>query len=640
MCGIFGSLGGPALPDGEAERLADTLRHRGPDAGGVWRDPDAGILLAHRRLSILELSPLGDQPMASASGRFVATYNGEIYNFPDLRRELEGLGHAFRGRSDTEVMLAAFDQWGVRATLPRQNGMFAAGVWDRRDRALHLFRDRAGEKPLYYGWCGSTFLFASELKALRAHPAFRAPVDRGSLALYLAHDYIPSPRTIYGGIRKLPPGTWLLVGREPEAYWSAADEARRGRAERFSDSEPELVARLESLLRDAVRIRMLADVPVGAFLSGGIDSSLVVALMQASSARPVRTFTIGFREAGYDEAKDALQVARHLGTDHTELTVTPQEARDVIPLLPDLYDEPFADSSQIPTHLIAKLARPEVTVALSGDAGDELFGGYARYQLGRRIWRSVERVPRPARRAAGWLLRAVPPRGWDLASRAVAPHLRIRRRWGEHLHKLGAVLSNAGPEPLFVGLNVRWRLAETPALGVPGGLPPLVPPFASSGLGDVLEWMMLADFVTYLPDDILAKVDRAAMGVGLETRIPYLDPRVVEFAFRLPLSCRIRGSEGKWILRQVLGRHVPRPLFERPKMGFSIPLGAWLRGPLRPWAEELLSPRRLESEGYLRPAPIRRRWEDHLQGRADWSAPLWSVLVFQSWLRRGSPDAH
>lgn len=647
MCGLAGFLDPSRRTGGEelratVTRMAAALRHRGPDDGGAWVDAEAGIALGHRRLSIVDLSPLGHQPMQSACGRYVTAFNGEIYNHRALRRELEGLGHAFRGHSDTEVMLAAFVEWGLEAALERFNGMFALALWDRKGRLLHLVRDRLGEKPLYYGWMGRTFLFGSELKALRAHPEFRGEVDRGALALYLRHNYIPTPYSIYRGIRKLPPGTRLtLNGADagaaptPIPYWSFREVSERGVAEPFTGSADEAAAHLDTLLRDAVKLRMEADVPLGAFLSGGIDSSTVVALMQAQGDRPVKTFTIGFHEAAYNEAEDAKAVARHLGTEHTELYVTPGEAMAVIPRLPALYDEPFADSSQIPTFLVSELARRHVTVSLSGDAGDELFGGYNRYFWGRSIWQRIGWMPRGMRGAAARALTVLPPEAWETVFRMTGPVLpgKIKQRSpGDKLHKLAEILAVNDPETMYLGLVSHWK--DPASLAVGASEPPTVLTDRSqwADLPDFTQRMMYLDTVTYLPDDILVKVDRASMGVSLEGRIPFLDHRVVEFAWRLPLSMKVRDGQGKWLLRQVLYGYVPRGLIERPKMGFGVPIDAWLRGPLRDWAESLLAERRLRAEGFLHPRPIREKWAEHLSGRRNWQYHLWDVLMFQAWL--------
>lgn len=657
MCGFAGFLGGAALFGGGraapvATAMADCIRHRGPDHGGLWLDPDSGVAFAHRRLAIVDLSAAGEQPMESRSGRYVTIYNGEIYNHLDLRRQLEAEGHCgeWRGHSDTETLLAAIDAWGMRGALERSIGMFALALWDRRDRALILARDRLGEKPLYYGWQGqgqgSAFLFGSELKAFRPHPAFEGEIDRDSLTLLMRHGYIPAPHSIYRGISKLMPGCFatLRAGRrelEVETYWSAAEVAELGTREPLTASPAEAVESLEHLLMDAVGQQMIADVPLGAFLSGGVDSSTIVALMQAQSTRPVKTFSIGFYEEEYNEAAHAKAVAEHLGTDHTELYVTAEEAMRVVPQLPEMYDEPFADPSQIPTYLVSQLARRSVTVSLSGDAGDELFGGYNRYKMTAAFWRRLSMAPRPLRGVLAGALTSVSPRTWNRLASAVEPILpeSLRMRVpGDKIHKGAGVLKSASAAELYHGLVSSWRDPE--ALVVGGREPPTLltgrtPDLA--GLSEI-ERMMALDMITYLPDDILAKVDRAAMRVSLETRVPLLDHRVVEFAWRLPIDYKIRGGQTKWALREVLYRHVPKALIERPKMGFGVPIGEWLRGPMRDWAEALLDSGRLAREGYFRPEPIRRMWQAHLEGNVNEQYKLWIVLMFQAWLESQGAD--
>jgi asparagine synthase (glutamine-hydrolysing) len=618
--------------------MARRIAHRGPDDAGTWLDDAAGMALAHVRLSILDVSPAGHQPMVSRSGRYVTVFNGEIYNHSELRARLPRA--AWRGHSDTEALLAGVEAWGLQETLRSAVGMFALALWDREERVLWLARDRMGEKPLYYGSQNGVFFFGSELKALRAHPEFAPDVDRDALALFLRHCYVPAPYSIYRGVRKLPPGTLLRLAasgsEEISSYWSMAAAVAAGRDDPFTGSEEEAIGLLDAKIGAAVSLQRVADVPLGAFLSGGVDSSTVVALMQAQSPRPVKTFTIGLREPGYNEADHAKAVAGHLGTDHTELYVTPDEARSVIPALPELYDEPFGDSSQVPTHLVSKLARQQVTVSLSGDGGDELFGGYNRYFWGDRIWRKVGWMPGPVRRASGRLITSVPARTWSASYAAlgnVVPRSLRIARLGDKLHKLADRMSAVDDiDDLYCSLVSEWKHPSEVVIG--GREPPTLLSDRSAwpqGLGPE-ERMMYLDAMTYLPDDILAKVDRAAMGVSLESRVPLLDHRVVEFAWRLPMSMKIRGGQGKWILRQVLYRYVPRQLIERPKMGFGIPLGAWLRGPLKDWAEGLLEEGRLVREGFLRPEPIRHKWAEHLSGERDWEQPLWNVLMFQAWL--------
>jgi len=676
MCGITGFFAAPARPEGElkemARSMANAIVHRGPDDSGAWADAQAGIALGHRRLSIIDLSPAGHQPMASSSGRFVVAFNGEIYNHLELRAELEkspdpsplpgGDGARWRGHSDTETLLAGFEAWGIEATLNKTVGMFAIALWDVRERTLHLARDRFGEKPLYYGWAGSgagrALVFGSELKALRAFPGFANPVCRQALAQYMRFMYVPAPRSIYQGIYKLEPGCMVsIIGpppgdapaqplRPPEVYgtlsmrrwWTLADVVQAGAKNQLTD-EVEAVQLLEQRLAEAVRLQSLADVPLGAFLSGGVDSSAIVALMQQQATRPVKTFTVGFEEAGFDESPHARAVAQHLGTDHAELFVTAAEAQAVIAQLPDMYDEPFADSSQIPTHLVCRAARQHVTVALSGDAGDELFGGYNRYFWGPRIWKRLAWLPYPVRQALGAAISAVPVAGWDALSRPVNALLGGQgiARAGDKAHKLAARLRGVrNLDDLYLSLVSEWQDPAQVVRGENGMVqePPslLDDSVPAQGMEGSPLRMMYRDSMTYLPDDILCKVDRAAMAVSLETRVPFLDHRVAELAWRLPLGSKIRGGQGKWALRQVLYRHVPRELIDRPKAGFGIPVGQWLRGPLRPWAESLLDEKRLQTEGYFYPAPIRQKWVEHLAGQRDHTSSLWAVLMFQAWL--------
>lgn len=649
MCGLTGffqlrALGAEVHTE-TVRRMADRLLHRGPDDEGVWVDEVAGIALAHRRLSILDLSPAGHQPMASASGRYVIAFNGEIYNHLDMRSALDKAGAGetalinWRGHSDTETLLAGFDAWGIRGTIERCVGMFAFAVWDRKERVLTLGRDRLGEKPLYYGRQGTSFIFGSELKALKAHPSFQADIDRDALSLFMRHNYIPAPHSIYQGIYKLQPGHFLTVSadrHEPviDAYWSLCDVAESGCRNPLDGSAQDVTDELERLLKSAVRQQMMADVPLGAFLSGGIDSSTVVALMQAQSDRPVKTFTIGFNEEGYNEAVHAKAVAHHLGTEHTELYVTPQQALDVIPKLPNLYCEPFADSSEIPTFLVSQLAKQHVTVSLSGDAGDELFSGYNRYVLGQKLWGKLSRVPVGLRAVAASGIRALSPGTWNSILspfQALPPNSSRLINIGDKLHKGAGVLAARRIDDLYLGLLTHWNPEEIvvdgrePATCLNGRTPTL------SGL-DELQRMMALDAMTYLPDDILVKVDRAAMGVSLESRVPFLDHRVVEFAWRIPQSMKLRNGVGKWILREVLYRHVPKELIERPKMGFGVPIDVWLRGPLKDWAEALLDEGRLRREGFFNPSPIRTKWAEHLSGKRNWQYLLWDVLMFQAWL--------
>jgi asparagine synthase (glutamine-hydrolysing) len=638
VCGIAGAyLRRPASPDdlsASAGRMSGSLVHRGPDDSGHFVDERGGLLLAFRRLAIIDLSHAGHQPMESASGRYVLIFNGEAYNYAAVREELERLGAApaWRGHSDTEVLLAAIERWGLESAVQRFTGMFAFAVWDRREQTLHLVRDRVGVKPLYYSLAGDAVLFGSELKALAAHPLFRGEIDRDAVALYARYGYVPAPWTIYRGTFKLPPGGILTIAPgaarpEPRLYWNVRDVAARGVANPFRGSDAEALDALDALLADSVGLRMIADVPLGVFLSGGVDSAMVVAQMQRLNRGPVRTFTIGLRESGYDEARYARAVAKHLGTDHTELYVTAEEALGVIPLLPHIYDEPFADASQIPTYLVSKLARQSVTVSLSGDGGDELFGGYSRYFLGRSLWKNTRRIPRPLRPLAGAALRALPPNAWN---RLLSPLSRaipaLRERAGDRLHKLARAMNATGPDALYRELVSLWSGV------VPGAAPLPIAIDTPPPLDDVTERMMLLDQVSYLVDDILVKVDRASMAVSLEAREPLLDHRLIELAWSLPLHMKVRGGKGKWILRRLLARYLPEEMIERPKMGFAIPLDAWLRGPLRDWAETLLDERRLRAEGYFDAPRVRKAWTAHLAGGAEWQQHLWTILMFQAWL--------
>ncbi len=639
MCGITGFIDPRAAAELEprcAEMVA-TLHHRGPDDRGVWCDGEAGVALGHARLSIVDLSPLGHQPMVSADGRWVIAYNGEVYNFAELRRELEGQGARFRGHSDTEVIVEACAAWGVEATVRRLIGMFAIALWDRAERSLHLVRDRLGIKPLYWGRFGDLLLFGSELKALRAHPGWRPEVDREALHGFMRHGYVPAPLSIYCGVHKLPPGHILRLrpGGELhlERYWDLRELALTGQAAPEFASDAEAVEALDGLLRDAVRRRMVADVPLGALLSGGIDSSVVVALMQAQSERPVKSFSIGFHEREYDESQHAKAVARHLGTEHTELHVAPGHAMEILPRMAEWYDEPFADASQVPTFLVSELTRQHVTVALSGDGGDELFAGYTRYFWADAIWRRMGRLPLPVRRATAASLRLLSPAAWNrlfgLVPRAWRPS-----HAGGKVHKVADLLAMPDADAVYRSLVSLWPDPEKLVLG---GAEPATPLWDAGLCRDFpgfTERMQYMDTVTYLPDDILTKVDRASMAVALEARVPLLDHRVVEFAWRQPMSRKIRDGQGKWLLRQVLNRYVPRELIERPKMGFGVPIDHWLRGPLRDWAEALLDERRLREEGYLNPAPVRRMWHEHQSGTRNRQYPLWAVLMFQQWLER------
>lgn len=647
MCGIAGFVGAKWPENEETQttltRMIQRLNHRGPDHQETWIDGNARVAFAHSRLAILDLSSAGNQPMHSHSGRFVISYNGEIYNHRELRVQLGECGYArnWTGHSDTEALLAAIETWGVRSALQRSIGMFAFALWDRSSRTLTLARDRLGEKPLYYGRQreDQPFLFASELKALAQYPGFSTDIDRNALAQLLRYNYIPAPLTIFKGIAKLKPGTFLTLGEDSadpvlESYWSAIDVAKRGIAQPLEVPEEEVVDQLELQLERAIGQQMIADVPLGAFLSGGVDSSTVVALMQKLASRPVKTFTIGFHEKSYDEAEHAKAVAAHLGTDHTQLYVTPQEARQVIPALPQIYDEPFADSSQIPTHLVSALAGEHVKVALSGDGGDEVFGGYNRYLYTAKLWNSISAFPKPVRAAAAAALKTISPTAWTSFGKAThrfLPRLAQVDRLGDKIHKGASLMTSDSLDELYWGMTSHWRNPDSVVIGVTDQSGGVIRAGDMSGFSGI-ERMMLLDLTEYLPDDILVKVDRAAMAVSLETRSPFLDPNLIEFAWRLPFRHRLRNNTTKWILRQLLYRHVPKQLVDRPKMGFGIPIGAWLRGPLRQWAEELLEERRLREEGYFRPEPIRQMWRAHLNGSVDVEHRLWIVLMFQQWM--------
>jgi asparagine synthase (glutamine-hydrolysing) len=654
MCGITGFLdtrrdNTTAELDARVTRMSDAIIHRGPDDNGSWVDAATGVALGFRRLAIVDLTPTGHQPMISNSGRYVMVFNGEIYNYAEIRNQLITSGITFRGTSDSEVMVEAIDSWGLITSVKRFNGQFAFALWDRKDRMLHLVRDRVGVKPLYYGWFGKALLFGSELKSLRANSDFRGEINRDALTLFMRHNYIPAPYSIYQNVYKQVPGTILTFPMdrpgllpEPEVFWSSRETVEAGLANPFPGTDDEAVEQLDSLLHESVRLRMMADVPLGAFLSGGVDSSTIVALMQSESSQPVKTFTIGFKEDDYNEAEHARKVAAHLKTDHTELIVTPQEAQAVIPKISALYDEPFSDSSQIPTYLVSEMTRKHVTVSLSGDGGDELFAGYNRYFWGRDIWSRIGWMGSGLRGAMAGGMRVLSPQSWDSVFRRLKPILPNELRVpsaGEKMQKLSDVVAVDSEQSLYRHLVSHWKHPEEIVLGGKEPVTPLTDSKNWPRIPDFTRWMMYMDQITYLPDDILAKVDRASMGVSLEARVPFLDDhRVIEFAWRLPMSMKIRNGQGKWILRQVLDKYVPKELIERPKMGFGIPMDSWLRGPLREWAEDLLDETRMREEGYINPIPVQKYWNDHISGRHNYQYYLWDVLVFQDWLRAQVPQ--
>lgn len=640
MCGLTGIMSPVGAADRRtlhecADTMARALSHRGPDDQGLWQDPDVPLVLAHRRLSILDLSPEGHQPMSAESGRYVMVFNGEIYNFMDLRRPLEATGHVFRGRSDTEVLLAAIDRWGLSPTLEKINGMFAIALWDRQEKTLHLIRDRMGKKPLYVGWAGRDLVFASELKALHVHPDFRPLIHRESLAAYLRTGFICAPRCIYQNAWSLPPAARMtlpfnglapgesLLGRI-EQYWSpisAVSAARTPGNPPPSDSGA--LESFDSVFESCVRDRMMADVPLGALLSGGLDSSAVVAMMQRLSSRPVKTYTIGFDETGFDESRASAKIAAHLGTDHHEARMDGAQALSIVPRLSDLYDEPFADASAIPTALVCTFARRDVTVALSGDGGDEMFGGYHRHVTGARLWSRTRWIPASMRSALARAVLARTPAWWD----ARLSHI---PQAGQKLHKAAKAFSFGEPGQIHRSLLSHW---PDPSSLLPGTAPPDFEPRMERRDLSFAEDMMLRDILTYLPHDVLVKVDRASMAAGIEARAPFLDGRMFDFSWSLPLSMKIRGRRGKWLLRTWLARQIPEALFDRPKQGFTPPIGAWLKGPLKEWTEDLLSDDSLR-ESDVSPAPVRNLWAEHLANRGDHAMQLWVVLTYCAWRRR------
>lgn len=652
MCGIAGLIdlefaNNSADHERIARSMANALVHRGPDDIGVWVD-SVGVALAHRRLSIIDLSSAGHQPMLSSTGRYVLVFNGEIYNHLELRQLMSAQKrYTWRGQSDTETLLRCIEEWGLEQTLKQLVGMFAIALWDRAERSLTLVRDRFGEKPLYYGWNKNQFLFGSELKALVANPKWSGEVNRSALSLYVRYGYIPAPESIWVGIKKLVPGTYVVLSAsdqnqrrlsEPITYWNAreiADQAKQQTLTALTATQT-----LDKLLHQSIQGQMLADVPLGAFLSGGVDSSTVVAVMQAESTLPVQTFTIGFPEKGYDEATYARAVARHLKTSHTELYVTAKDAVEILPALQNIYDEPFADASQVPTHLVSMLAKKSVTVSLSGDGGDELFGGYNRHIFGPKLWRGMQTVPHGLRQLLGEAVKKISPTRLDKAGNWL-PSAFKQPMLGDKLHKLAGLAAATSSEEIYQWLVSSERDPQSVLLGQYAELasPRTWGETEMKHLKceDIATRMMFNDVVTYLTDDILCKVDRAAMSVGLETRVPLLDHRIAEFALQLPLDMKIRGGQGKWLLRQVLNKYVPATLIERPKQGFGVPLDTWLRGPWREWAQELLEPRRLQQEGFFNEVVVTQRWNEHLTGNKNWQYWLWNILMFQAWKGKWLP---
>jgi asparagine synthase (glutamine-hydrolysing) len=645
MCGIAGYVTyqkNNTNNDKYIYDMTNALTHRGPDSQGTWMDQDLGIALGHRRLSIVDLSPEGHQPMKSRNERYVIVFNGEIYNHESIRKDLQLKDDIinFCGHSDTEVMLSAFEVWGVKKSVEKFVGMFAFALWDRKERKLYLVRDRAGEKPLYYGWIGKTFVFGSELKAICKYPLFKKEIDRDALALYVRHNYIPAPYTIYKNIKKLEPGYILCLdynsrAEEVTAYWSIKDVVEYGIENPFDCSEQEIVGQLDEVLRSAVKQQMTSsDVPVGAFLSGGIDSSTIVALMQAQSEQPIKTFSIGFNEEKYNEAVHAKKVAAHLGTSHTELYITPQQALDVVPLLPTLYDEPFSDSSQIPTYLVSKLAKQHVTVSLSGDGGDELFGGYSRYFMAQNLWNKINKIPYPIRQVGSSLILNNSVHMWERILKITGSSKLLKSMNGRRLHNAAHLLKQDNIELFYQSFVTHWKNNDFVIGSTKGLNNKYIHDTHRVNNGSEIEKMMFYDTLTYLPDDILVKVDRASMGVSLESRVPLLDFRVIEFASKIPLSMKIKGNVGKWILRQVLYNYVPKNLIERPKMGFGVPIDSWLRGPLREWGEDLLNERLLKEQGFFQYKLIRQKWEAHVNNKGDYGSYLWDILMFQAWLEK------
>lgn len=641
MCGIAGFIDSKGINFDYANEIGKAMgkaiQHRGPDDSGIWIDKDNGLTLVHQRLSIIELSQSGHQPMISASGRYILCFNGEIYNHKDLRIELDkqGKSPAWQGNSDTETILACIEAYGLKKTLQKLIGMFAIAIWDKFKKEIFLARDRVGEKPLYYGSYGELLLFGSELKALRAHPKFIPKINRDALCLFLRHNCIPQPYSIYEGIKKLPPGHFVNLKKDavPKKYWSLNDSITSAKLIPFKETEIDSLNALDKLLLLSVKGQMQADVPLGAFLSGGVDSSLILALMQEQSSLPIESFTIGFENKEFNEAPFAMEVAKYLGAQHNELYVSSQTARDVIPNLPKIYDEPFSDSSQIPTFLVSQMAQKQVKVCLSGDGGDEIFGGYNRYTWGNSFLSKQMKIPKPFRTFASKLIMSVSPSIWNklLAPASyLSPQKLKYTNVGDKLHKLASILNSSSFEEFYCKLISHWNFPESIVIG---GKEPETFVNMKTASNDVsnVEQMMFYDMLMYLPDDILVKTDRAAMAVSLETRAPFLDHRVIDLASRLPLHMKIRGGTNKWCLRELLYRRVPKKLIERPKMGFGVPIGDWLRGPLHDWAENLLEEKKMIQSGYFQNVEIQKKWREHLSGEKNWHYYLWDILMFESW---------
>jgi len=653
MCGIAGYISDDGASDFKTntQNMLDALKHRGPDDSGVWLDSKSGVALGHRRLSVLETSNAGSQPMTSSCGRYVIVFNGEIYNHLSVRDELKKLNTSdlsnlsnanfhWRGGSDTETLLESISKFGLKKALKTSVGMFAFALWDIENKTLSLGRDRFGEKPLFYGWNRGQFVFASELKALQKIPKFNNPINRDALSLYFQFTNIPSPHSIFEDIYKLEPGHFLILKRNElskkiiqiSPYWSLINEAEKSQ-KNIILNEDKAIKMVDSQLRKTLSEQSIADVPLGAFLSGGIDSSLIASLLQSQSDKPIQTFTVGFDEKAYDESIYADAVARHLGTDHHEIRVTSKDAINVIEKLPNLYDEPFSDSSQIPTFLICQAARQNVTVALSGDGGDELFGGYNRYFWGPVLWNRIKWLPFPVRKILGNMIKLISIDNWNRGNNFLFRSDAIPNL-GHKAHKFSNSIKRVNSfNSLFLRLVSEWLEEDKLVIGAKDL------PTKFDNINTIKDYqpesiMMLIDSLTFLPDDILTKVDRASMGVSLETRAPFLDHRLAELAWRLPQDMKMRGKEGKWILRQLLDKHVPRKLFERPKAGFAIPIGEWLRGPLREWAEALLERSLLREQGFLDVDLVHKYWNEHLRGDVDWGGRIWSILVFQAWLER------